>query len=368
MKLLIVLHELSRTGSPLVMLNFVRWLKDHTSYHLTILALKSGELKEDFEQVTNDLFIEPTPVPKKFAERLKSRVLPVKDIKEVFYDQLNQRSFDLIYANSVPTFNRAQQLSQHTGSKLLCHLHEAKTMLSLLDRSWMKRTDLIDEFIAPSLLVSTAIEAEIKNIKAPIHIIRETPANKIEEKFSPKKQFIVGGSGTVHWRKGPDLFLQVAVHFFKKNPEASLKFQWLGRIDQESKIIFEHDIEKTGLKGKVEFKDATAQVIEVYQEFSVFLLTSREDPYPLVCIENGLLGNPLITFEGATGINETIANGGGTIVPYLDTVAMADAVELYFENKDILKEASEKVKRSFKTSNFDMVFPALNKIISKYGS
>jgi glycosyltransferase involved in cell wall biosynthesis len=367
LKLLFVLHELSRTGSPLVMLNFIKWLKDNTSYHLTIFALKSGELHKDFELLADQLIILPVVSPKTFTERLLSRILPSKTVLEKFYDQLSKLSIDLIYANSVPTFKSAQELSETTGAKLLCHLHEGKTMLKLIDRSWLKKKHLIDEFIVPSKLVASDLNkiANFKNV--PIHIVRETPANVVKQNTIEKDFFIVGGSGTVHWRKGPELFLQVAVHFFKKKPNALVKFQWLGSIDDETRIVFEDDIEKAQLKGKIEFMGATKDAIEVFKSFSVFLLTSREDPYPLVCIENGLLGNPIITFEGATGINETIDQGGGVIVPYLDTVAMSDAVDLCYNDRGFLMEMSVQVQELFKTSNFNVVFPALNNIIKKYG-
>jgi glycosyltransferase involved in cell wall biosynthesis len=75
------------------------------------------------------------------------------------------------------------------------------------------------------------------------------------------------------------------------------------------------------------------------------LLTSREDPFPLVCIETANLSKPIICFEKASGTTEIVSQGGGFIVPYLDVEAMAEKIILYYEdeNKRIIdgKKANE---------------------------
>jgi glycosyltransferase involved in cell wall biosynthesis len=363
-KILFVLHELTRTGSPLVMLNFLRWLKKYTPHKIMVVALKTGELQSDFESVVDNLILQPPSERNNFKTRFKNKLLLKDSPRLVFNKQLLKLRPDLIYANSVPTFSLAIKIKQNTNVRLIAHLHEARTMLELIDKSWINYYNLIDQFIVPSQLVLSDLQDLIKTKDINVNVVRETPVSEIKPKLSTNSNFIVGGSGTVHWRKGPELFIQVAIQFFKRNPVAPVKFQWIGHIDKVFKIIYTHDIEKAGLEGKIEFLGSIKNPIDFYEDFSVFLMTSREDPYPLVCVENGLLGNPIISFEGATGINETIADGGGIIVPYLDTVAMAEAVETCFENRDLLIEMGEKAQNLFKTSDFDIVFPALNDIIN----
>jgi glycosyltransferase involved in cell wall biosynthesis len=59
---------------------------------------------------------------------------------------------------------------------------------------------------------------------------------------------------------------------------------------------------------------------------NVFALTSREDPYPLVCLEVAALGKPILCFESAGGMPEFIEQDCGFAVPYMDVTAMADGV------------------------------------------
>ena len=56
------------------------------------------------------------------------------------------------------------------------------------------------------------------------------------------------------------------------------------------------------------------------------LMTSREDPFPLVVVHALDAGIPVVGFEGAGGFVELLRRGCGVLVPYLDTSAMADAV------------------------------------------
>ena len=57
----------------------------------------------------------------------------------------------------------------------------------------------------------------------------------------------------------------------------------------------------------------------------VFTLTSREDPFPRVCMELAALEVPVVTFDNG-GAVELVSSGCGFVVPYLDVAAMADRV------------------------------------------
>ena len=71
-----------------------------------------------------------------------------------------------------------------------------------------------------------------------------------------------------------------------------------------------------------------------YKAFDLFLLTSREDPYPLVCIENMYLNTPVICFERSGGAVSFITNYQfGKAVPYLNTTRMAQIVIDFIKNK-----------------------------------
>jgi len=66
--------------------------------------------------------------------------------------------------------------------------------------------------------------------------------------------------------------------------------------------------------------------VDYFAAADVFALTSREDPYPLVCLEAAALAKPIICFADAGGMPEFVEEDCGFVVPYLDVEAMADRV------------------------------------------
>jgi glycosyltransferase involved in cell wall biosynthesis len=56
----------------------------------------------------------------------------------------------------------------------------------------------------------------------------------------------------------------------------------------------------------------------------VFLLTSREDPFPLVCLEAADCGLPIVCFDKAGGMPDFVQDDAGYVVPFEDVKGMAE--------------------------------------------
>ena len=151
-------------------------------------------------------------------------------------------------------------------------------------------------------------------------------------------------SGTVHWRKGTDIFIQLVRTIYKLEPKCNIKFVWVGKSSFKENVIIQEDLRKLGLQEYVTFPGEVDNPTEYFKDFDVFVMTSREDPFPLVCIEVGQLGKPIVSFDKATGINEFLANGGGFVVPYLDIEEMA------------LKLLFYKIHLDFQTKKISLAF------------
>ena len=66
--------------------------------------------------------------------------------------------------------------------------------------------------------------------------------------------------------------------------------------------------------------------VDYYLAADVFLLTSREDPFPLVNLEALARGLPVVAFGDAGGAPEALDDDAGVVVPYLDVPEMARAL------------------------------------------
>jgi glycosyltransferase involved in cell wall biosynthesis len=91
-------------------------------------------------------------------------------------------------------------------------------------------------------------------------------------------------------------------------------------------------IAAAGLKDRILLPGRTDQPHDFYAAADVYLLTSREDPFPSVVMEALDAELPVVSFSGVGGTDGLIARGCGMLVPAFDTDAMADAAaELFAE-------------------------------------
>lgn len=346
-KFLFITHEASRTGAPFVVYYFLEWLRiNKPQIQASILTLIDGELENEFKTVSTNYYSLGTLINKSdsnLSSKLRSKFGKKESKKhreQEYLKTIALEEFDVIYSNtiiSIPYGNKIKTFSKK--AKHIVHVHELNTIIKLKCPKLKEQSNTIDHFIAASDLVKNNLIVNYEIPDNKLTRVYECSRVKPQELKKETNEFCVGGSGTVHWRKGSDLFIQVATVFKNKYPSEKIKFLWVGGIPKIEKIIIEEDIEKAGLKGIVNFVGQVENPSDYFNEFDLFLMTSREDPFPLVCIEVGMLGKPILCFKGATGSEEIIRKGGGAIIPYLDINAMVE--ELYSYKNDPEKIAND---------------------------
>ncbi|MEL7209683.1 MAG: glycosyltransferase, partial [Actinomycetota bacterium] len=132
---------------------------------------------------------------------------------------------------------------------------------------------------------------------------------------------LVAGVGAGSWRKGIDLFLQVAAKVRAERGD-DVRFAWVGPVDDPDETG--HDLRALGLDDAVTLVGEVEDPAPWFDALDVLLLTSREDPFPLVVLEAGLAARPVVSFTNG-GAPEVIEPDGGAVVGYLDIDAMAAA-------------------------------------------
>ena len=108
---------------------------------------------------------------------------------------------------------------------------------------------------------------------------------------------------------------------------------------------------QTEIEEYLAFVPPTPHPFPVIASFDVFLLLSREDPFPLVALEAAYLHKPVLAFKGAGGIEDLVEEDAGTMVGFEDIDQLCEAIYLYYQNPDFAtktgKKASEKVKERY---------------------
>lgn len=352
MKILFISHDAGRTGAPILLLNFMKWLKCNTPIEFDILLLKGGELESEFSELSK-LYNWNAPaheIPNIFIRLLRriTKNFPdhEKDYKTKLIHEFDKNKYNLIYANTVVTTRIIKELYDVLKVPFIIHIHEllSITQYFYTELSYLSEIPSV-KFIAVSKLtmqnlVENHLISENKTSIIYGYIEMDKWINKVVTINS--SQFIVTCSGFVQIRKNPELFIQIAKSAIKKYPEIPWLFKWIGEIDKDTRYYFESDIKKLNLEKAVLFTGILNNTTEEFNNSDVFLMISREDPFPLVCLEHAALGKPIVCFDKGTGIKEFVEQGAGIVVGYMDIEATVDSLATLYNDKELYNRLSNK--------------------------
>lgn len=376
-KILFITHESSHTGAPMLLLYLLQWLKDEeTNWSIDLLTRKQGSLDNEFKKVADnyDFYFDKYVSAKEYyKQRLFNKNFNVTTYcEDRFYKNYAEREYKVLYANSVVTLPIALEIKKKSAinSKLICNVHELPTIIDIEVSDFENITANVDFFLAGSNLVAKKLHEKyniaLEKIKTVYDFTNFPGLPKIDE-IENNHSFTVGAMGTIHWRKGHDLFLLIAINLKKKYPTADIKFRWKGSKPLTEQIILENDLLKSGLSSDyIKFENSSEDYRESFREMDLFLLTSREDPFPLVAVEACMSGLPIITFEEATGINEIIlkSGAGGFIVPYLDIDEVTEKIMFYYNNREKGKRDGVANTENFRYFTVESTGPQIIEIIN----
>jgi glycosyltransferase involved in cell wall biosynthesis len=237
------------------------------------------------------------------------------------------------------------ELKNKMGVKLLLHLHELSTVIDEYVPDLKDKDNYIDHYIVPSSLNKKCLMDEFLISDKKIDVIEsvsEIDCSSSNIRTS-RNEFRVLMTGGAYWRKGDDLFILIAKKVYSINP--NIKFYWIGHSSEERKRVNQYDIKKMDLTNTVFFESEQANLNYWYQNSDVFLLPSREDPFPLSAIEAGMSGMPILCFKDATGISPFLDDS--CVFNYLDIDSVAFKILQFFDDSLLVTELGKKNKLVF---------------------
>ena len=377
--ILFIGHDASLTGAPKSLLLIIEHFSKNYNEPISIILKEGGPLKEEYCKLGKVFIWEKKWYHEKnILKRLKNRLLNNnKRNQNISLKYLYRNKPKVIFNNTVVNGLILETLSK-LNTPIISRIPELETVMKIYQvrfNSTNKVLKYSSNFITPSLsgkinlidnfnIASEKIEVAYGTIlKKTNHAIVN---NEVEfDKIGiPKDSFVVGACGGLGWRKGSDLFLKVAKHLseFEK-----IIFMWIGVDEtQASYWEFVYEIKKLNLQTKVFTVPYIKDIHKYYQLMDVFLMTSREDPFPLVNLEAMTNGIPVICFKDSGGSEELVDSSSGFVVPYADTEKMAQKVKDIFSKSKLKAELSKgALKRSDKfilNKSFDII----NQLLENY--
>lgn len=368
--ILFISHEASYTGAPIVLLHLLKWMVNNTDLTPIVLLQERGPMQSEFEAVAQTIYWKREGSVRTWKQRFFRT-----DIRENEAHQRKIVSFikyiqpKIIYANTVVASNIGIFLADAVNCPVCCHVHELYNAIKIIvgDENFINISKRIDFFISASVAVSKNLHESYGIDLAKIHTIHEfiniinfdnekkVRSNIRQELQIPDNAIVVVASGILEWRKAPELFIQIA----QQTQESCNKmpfFIWIGgdlQSDYFDRVLF--DLSKAGLDKHVQFLGYKKNIHEYISAGDIFALTSREDPYPLVCLEAASLSKPIICFANSGGMPEFVESDCGFVVPYLRIDLFAAAIKKLCNNEEMrLKfgyNAARKVRANHTVDN-----------------
>lgn len=361
-KLLIVGHDAFRAGSQIVLLNVLRWLKDHTHFDLRLILGRGGDLLEDYQSIVPTLILDKIRDEPRGVITTKIKQFCGEDVR-LIYTNTGVSGWILPYLEDI-------------DAPVLTHVHELQTSIEKFvgEDVFELSKAATDRFIAVSDPVKENLIRRHGIDEARIEVVHPFIKERSREEDKKPARDLLGlkwdvplifGCGTLDWRKGPDLFLDTAGELVRRGHE-DFHFYWIGKTSDDFSD-FEDEIWTRGLGNQVTYLGEKEDPAAYFAAGDIFLLPSREDPYPLVVLEAAQASLPSVCFSEAGGIPAFIGEGDdscGFVVPFEDVNAMADAIERLIADPEMRTQMGGRAKEKLLAQHtIDVAMPHILKII-----
>lgn len=328
-RVLLVMHQLSRTGAPILALRVFRALG--ADVILRTLALDGGPLERDFSRLGQAKVLSSYPrlLPGRLGARARSQVGKVFGYGRMPIEGWLSRRWnpDVVVANSVWSLPILERLGQ-SRCPILLYVHESSVALNVFEAAHPDMVkSLPNAYIAVSSVVARDLQARYGIPRASIHVVPpfvDVPPDHVPEARAQGAPFVVGGMGYPNWTKGCDLWLLAARELVDRLGNGAVCFKWVGIPDNQEGIQFRAMVDKLDLRQVVELVDHTSEPLRCLRTFDVLALTSWEESASLVVLDAMAVGVPVVYFRGVGGPEELMPNG--VVVDGFSPVAMAEAI------------------------------------------
>ncbi|MDD5706428.1 MAG: glycosyltransferase, partial [Kiritimatiellae bacterium] len=329
-KLVLVSHNATPSGAPMIALNVARTMRETFKIKLAIILLDGGNLSDEFArygEVVN-LWGNATDSPQ-VAQLVTS---------------LRARGYDKAICNTVVSGDFAHVLKQ-AGFTVMTLIHEMGS--SITTNQWVEQARMAsrhsDIMVFPSEIVRASYESVSGKPRGAVHIHpqgnyrvnhhqREAARATIRQQLgvSPNTTIVLGMGYGDH-RKGVDIFVDTALAI--ESERLDLCFVWVGQLAPDMRPVVEKLQASAKHPNSIRFLGFTDQPEVFHAGSDIYLLTSREDPFPTVVMEAMDAGMPVVGWQAGGGYVDLLKEVGGVTIAKYTSAAFASAIKQLLANK-----------------------------------
>ncbi len=367
--ILLVSHSMSRTGAPIVILNIANNL-DKNQYEVMIYNINSLN-NQLYNEVDKSIKIEEFSP---FLLRLKnSKFIIVKMMARVLekfiklpdhFDMILQKyNPDIVLINTIYHLSLSD-ITAKRHIKTIRYIHELESyQYSLSEDDKVRLLTSKDKLWACSQKVADVLSRYYNktNIEIVYPLVQIEDTNN-HKKLNTNNNYKIISAGVVDFRKGFDLWIDVAINVVKKNK--NVIFEWYGKLEGGDKEYFEYCMDRIPikLKNNILYKGETKDLQRVLSEANLFFLSSREEPFSIVVIESLGYGLTSVGFKSG-GIIESLEKKGVAKTVELGQTEKLSNIILEF-SKDKITIEKAKCLEAYQEFDFDKNFLQIEVLIN----
>ncbi len=309
----ILVGHLGRSGVPIAAARLMRWARDAGVGRFDVVAIRGGDVARDVASLSDSLTVlEPSD------RRSVTDALAV-GLASSGHDRWADRARAMpwrVRTRRLPTPDvvlmhgaGAWPLVEAAGgvAPLVVSLHELQVAM---DRSiprearapLYRRAERVLAVSRPVAELAAEDGAPPDRIAIVPGCVDDVPVRSEGEQSSGQ---LVVGMGEPSWRKGADRFVALAHELRRSHPSA--RCVWIGGQPSGGERL------AVGRPVPVEWIEQRADPWEIAGRATLLVVPSREDPLPLVALEAGARGIPVIA-TASGGLVDVLANGRGRVI------------------------------------------------------
>ncbi|MBA3009203.1 MAG: glycosyltransferase [Proteobacteria bacterium] len=351
--IILVSHESSATGAPLLGLNIARSLNE--KFNVINMVLRKSNIHEMFFEDAF-LVIDGMGIHIPFVLKYLLKTCVKKyNVKCVICNSVV--TFPALKAANeinIPTLSLVHEFAEYTKPDTimrdtLYHANKVVLPATIIKTSILEQLDRVFTITKPPSNIALVPQGKLKFLPES-YGEDNTPKALCEKLNIDKDTKVIVGSGYVDIRKGVDLFLYTA-RYIKNHYKGKLKFVWVGdgykpEIDFTYCLWLEREIKYLGLESDFAFLSHQKSLDAIFSVSDIFCLTSRMDPFPNVVIDAMEADLPIACFKDTTGSVEFLNKNKAEsiIADYLDVHGLGKMISAYLKG-DTKKGVNQKIAK-----------------------
>lgn len=364
-KIVCVGHDAYLHGAQQTFLALLKELSLRFKYEIEVVLLEGGPLVEEYQKYANVVIV---------ANQSENEI-------RGHFEELRRKGFDECIFNTTIT-GKLAKVASSVGFHILSLIHELPQIIKDKDanQSFEDLIEFADKIVFPSQYVldedkkAFKLTNNDKLVIQPQGIYRDIDPNVKTKSELRKKYSIVDsmkvfiGVGYGDERKGIDLFIETAIKVCQS--DKNVMFLWVGNLDDRfvSEKKLKEKIQTVRLKQRIQLVGYKENINDYYGLADVYLLTSREDPFPSVALEAMVHKLPVIAFKDSGGITDIIDNTNGEVIDKENIHKLAESIKKLIKAPKQIEKLGENAYKTVKDKYLfkDYVYSLLEMLNHSY--